>query len=140
MADSKHNILLWITSAFMGLYGVGLLVFPGQLNELFGGVTNDSVIIGSRFMGAAVIGLAVLALMARNLTDVESRRTVDATFFAALGLTTLVDLWNIYEFGTTTAVFSWTNVAVELLFTMAFAYYLFGPDMRPAASGARPMR
>lgn len=124
------------------IYGIAMLVVPAQLNALYGGTTNDSVITLSRLFGAVSLGFTVLAIMGRNLAGADARRAVDAAFMTAWALLAGAMVWNVFTIPTpadalTTSIV-WGSIALYAAFAIAFGYYAFREDARAVLPRARP--
>lgn len=141
MTEPLRKVILWASFAVTAAFGLAQLVVPEQLNELYGGETTDSLVGLSRLFGAVTLAFPVLALMALRVEDVAARRAIDATFLAGWALIALVTVWNYYAIpaaGDVDALLYWGTTALYVVLAAAFAYELFGPDMRGAPSRARP--
>ena len=107
-----------LTSILSGLVG---LFAPGQMGLLFGLTLDDVAVAEVRLLGAAYLGYAAIAWLARGVTD---RKAVSAI---ALGSAAS---WAISAVVTVTAMVSglvgwqgWLLVAVEVAFAAAWTSF-----------------
>ncbi len=115
--------LLVVSAVIATIFGVGLVVATGPLLSIYG-ITLDKpgTVVGQLF-GAVLIGFAVLNWFARDVTDPAGRNAVvlgnlagDAVGFVVILLGQLAGVGN---------TLGWSNVAIYLLLTLAFAYVRF---------------
>lgn len=63
-----------------------------------------------------------------------------STFLAGYAFITAASLWNIASYGTNGAdLVVWSSIGLYLVIAAAFAWLLFGRDMRAPQERARPM-
>jgi hypothetical protein len=89
------------------------------------GVTAEPVgLIMTRLGGALEIGLGVILWFARNSGSNEARRAVVIGGFVTYGLLFIIML--LSQLSGVLNVYGWLNVALYLLLTLGFVYFLFG--------------
>ena len=108
---------LLITKAIVCLiFGLFLLVAPGVLFGVLGGVLNAAGRFAAREYGAAMIGTLLLTYLARNVAASDSRQAilVDLLVYDAIGviITVIAILSGVLN------ALGWGIVAVYLLFAL----------------------
>jgi hypothetical protein len=114
--------LLVVSAAIAAIFGVALVVLTGPLLAIYGMTVDKTGTVIAQLFGSLLIAFAVLNWFARNVTDPEARRAVvlgnltgDAVGFVVILLGQLAGIAN--QLG-------WSNVAIYLLLTLAWAYVL----------------
>jgi hypothetical protein len=116
--------LLIISAIIIFISGVGTVLAPELMFDMWG-VTADPVgLIMTRLGGALEIGLGVILWFARNSGSNEARRAIVVGGFVTYSL--LFILMLISQLSGVLNVYGWLNVALYLLLTLGFAYFLFG--------------
>lgn len=134
-----RNTVLWLSALLTTGFGLALLFAPASLSELYGAPSTDGTVMLSRIFGAVTLGFTVLAVLGRGVESANGRRAVDATFLTGYALIALTNVWNVWQFGTAdAALVVWSTIAAYVLFAIAFAYFLFGEDMRTTVGRPRP--
>lgn len=141
MASMLRNTVLWLSAIVTTGFGLTLLIAPAALQQAYGNAnTTDNLTVLSRVFGAVTLAFSVLAIGATRIHDVRALRVVDATLLTGYAFIALVNVWNVYQFGTNGAdAMLWTTIVGYVLFALAFAYLLFGEDMRAETPIARPI-
>jgi hypothetical protein len=71
-----------IVTAFLGVtFGLGFLLIPAQVMEMYGVGSNKVVLYMNRMFGAAIIGLGGMSWMARGLPASKALRAVVLALF-----------------------------------------------------------
>lgn len=119
----KLKNLLVVAAVIAALFGVGLVVVTGPLLAIYGITLDKTGTVVAQLLGAALIGFAVLDWLARDVTDPQARQAVvlgnlagEVVGFVVILLGQLAGVAN---------TLGWTNVAIYLLLTLAFAYVQF---------------
>jgi uncharacterized membrane protein YfcA len=119
----KLSNLLVVAAVIGAVFGVGFVVASGPLLAIYGITLDKAGTLVAQLFGAALISLAVLNWLARNVTDPEARRAVvlanlagDVVGFVVILLGQLAGV--AYALG-------WSNVAIYLLLALGFAYVQF---------------
>jgi drug/metabolite transporter (DMT)-like permease len=106
------------------MFGIGFVVFPGFLGELFGMSLNESAELMARLFGTAFIFGSVALWLGRNAS--KSEQALDAIVvgvvvsnvigFVVTLMASISGVWN---------ALGWLPVGLYLVFGIAFAYFLF---------------
>ena len=119
----KLSNLLVVAAVIAAFFGIGLILVPGPLLAIYGMTVDKTGTVIAQLFGSLLVGFAVLNWFARTVTDPEARRAVvlgnlagDAVGFVVIVLGQLSGVAN---------ALGWSNVAIYLLLTVAFAYVQF---------------
>jgi uncharacterized membrane protein len=116
------RILLIIKAIVCLVFGVTLLLGPGILLGVLGGVLNESGTFTAREYGAAMIGTLLLTWFAKDVKAADARGAIllDLLVYDAIGLvvTFLVVLSGVLN------ALGWAIVFVYLFFTVGSAFVL----------------
>ena len=103
--------------------GVGFVVASGPLLAIYGITLDKAGTLVAQLFGAALISLATVNWLARNVTDAGARQAVvlgnlagDIVGFVVILLGQLAGISN---------ALGWSNVAIYLLLALGFAYVQF---------------
>ena len=136
----KYNHLLTAFSAIALADGLMALFAPGAfVNVLWPRRFGPEVYFFIHGWGACLIGFSVMAWVARNLADANSRRLCALGLFVYHLIATGVFLVDGLSNGWTPL--SMTTMVLLALFTIAFGYFRFGNPalvLLPATAEARP--
>lgn len=137
--SNTRNGFLWASAIATAAFGLSLLLIPAMMAEQYGVVATDVSNALARTFGGVTLAFSVLAIMGLRVKDADGRRAIDSTIFSGWLLVGLATLYNIYVVETqpTNAVV-WGSLATYLVFTAAFAYFLFAEDMRVTTATGRP--
>lgn len=119
----KFSAFMVIYAVVSAAFGLGFVFMPGQILPIYGMEPNTALKLVGQFLGAALVSLALLTWLVRNLSASETRRAVVLAllvgetigFFLAL----IGQINGIFNF------LGWSVVAVYLLFTLGLAYFQF---------------
>ena len=113
----KPNLLLTISSIYVTLTGLGMLLMPQVL--IFSGSTGTptSVFFALRSYGGVLLGLAVINWMARNTEASKSRDGIFLGNAVAYTIATIVFLIDVTGSG---VAMVWSYVIISALFAIAF--------------------
>lgn len=103
--------------------GVGTVIAPELMFDMWGMTADPAGLILTRLGGALEIGLGVILWFARNSGPNEARRAIVIGGFVTYGLMFIVMLISQLSGGVN--ISGWLNVALYLLLTLGFAYFLF---------------
>lgn len=113
-----------IITAILGLvFGLGYLLMPSTLLDIYGIDSNPSTLLAARFFGGSVVGWGVLAWFARGTAESAARSAITlslfVTFFIGLVLTLMGVVSGVFN------VYGWLTAALFLIFALAHGYYRF---------------
>ena len=116
----KFKPFMLVYAIVSALFGLGFIFLPGMLLSLYGFETGASVQLIAQLFGAALVSLALLAWLARDLQAPEARRIIVMALLAgeALGLILAV----LGQMRGVMNVLGWAVVLVYLLFTLSLGY------------------
>ena len=94
----KPKILLTLASIYLGLLGLGLLLFPRQVGiEAVPADASPALIAYVRLFGGPCLGIAVLNWMTRNDEPSPSRNAVIVGNLVGFGCVALNDVWGVFS-------------------------------------------
>jgi hypothetical protein len=126
MAQNPFFIVVAVISA---LFGLGFVFVPDAIFSAYGVAASDGARLAARFFGSALIGLAIVYAMARELKSSDALRGL---LWGGLAIN-VIDL-GLALAATTGSVMNamgWASVALHAAMLAGFAYLIFG---RPAAA------
>ena len=127
----KLRVLFIITAIVAIVFGVVFVIIPTQLYSLYGIESGAGLNYMGQLFGAALIGFGLIAWLARNAADSDSRRAIILAFFISDGVGFVIAL--IGQLNEVLGSLGWLTVAIYLLFTIGFGYFQFS---RPSSSEA----
>ena len=104
-------------------FGLGFVFMPGQILPMYGVEPNAVLNLVGQFLGAALVSLALLTWLVRNLNASETRRAIILALL--VGETIGFVLALIGQLNGIFNVMGWSVVAVYLLFDLGLAYFQF---------------
>jgi hypothetical protein len=113
----------FVISALIGIIlGLGFFFTPDTVMSTFGVSASEAHQHTARNFGSAVIGLAVISWMARDVEDSIARRAIVLGLFmyfvfASISITSFQLQGSVNTSG-------WLFVALHILLTLAFGYYV----------------
>jgi hypothetical protein len=118
----KIKILLTVTAILSLINGLFYLFAPELSLELLGGETNAFGILNTRYFGAAALGMAAMAWLARDISSWKLQRVISIGFFITLTATSVAGFA-----GTRAGVSSplgWAQIGADSLLSIAFLLIL----------------
>ena len=110
------------------VFGLGFLFMPRPMLTLYGVPTDPTVVLISRFFGAALVQLGLVLYLIRDVGDPRTQRGVVIGSFigsvAGLVVALTGQFWGLVN------QFGWSSVAIYGLLTLGYGSYVFG---RPPA-------
>jgi hypothetical protein len=125
----KLSNLLGINAVIAFVYGISYQIAPTTILSLYGVTYGPGEIFLSRLFGAALIGIALLMWLARNISDSETQRAIILSMLVYDIIGVIVTV-NATVSGVMNAV-GWTAVAVFSFLALGYAYFQF---MKPSDS------
>lgn len=124
MQQSPFFVVVAIISA---VFGLGFLLIPDQLAIWYGAASNDLTSMMGRFFGSALIAVAIIVFMAR---DLSASPALTGVLWGGLVLSVIDALLTLWSTGTGILnALGWVTLVIDVLLAAGFAYLLF---VRPA--------
>ena len=119
----KLSTLLLVMALAETVFGLGFLLAPGAMMELFGVSGSPMLFFMTRMFGAAIISLAILFWMSRTVAEAGVRQAVVITGFVYNLLATVL-IGGAVTSGLIKSS-AWATVGLHFLLTVGFAYFAF---------------
>jgi hypothetical protein len=115
---------LFIFNAFATIiFGIGSVLMPQTLVSLFGSTLNPAGVLMMQYGGVWLIGLGLLAWLARNASDSEARKAVILAFMVCYGVAFVVAL--LAQLNAVLNAFGWGTVGLNLVLALGYGYFQF---------------
>jgi hypothetical protein len=115
---------LFIFNAFATIiFGIGSVLMPQTLVTLFGSTLNPAGVLMMQYGGVWLIGLGLLAWLARNASDSEARKAVILAFMVCYGVAFVVAL--LAQLNAVLNAFGWGTVGLNLILALGYGYFQF---------------
>jgi len=125
----RLSTLLLIGGVLALVFGLGFLLVPRPMLTLYGLPTDPSIVMMSRFFGAALVQLGLVLYLIRDVGDLRAQRGVVIGSFigsvAGLVVALTGQFWGLVN------QLGWSTVAIYALLTLGYGSIMFG---RPAAT------
>jgi len=119
----KFSTFMLIYAVVSAVFGLGFVLMPGQLLPIYGVEPDAALRLIGQFFGAAILSLAILSWLARNLSDSEARRAIVLALLVGETLGFIMAL--IGQLNGILNVLGWSVVVVYLVFALELAYFQF---------------
>jgi hypothetical protein len=119
----KFSTFMVIYAVVSAVFGLGFVLMPGQLLPIYGVDPGAALRLIGQFFGAALLSLAILSWLVRNLSDSEIRRAIVLALLVGEAIGFVMAL--IGQLNGIFNVLGWSVVAVYLLFALGLAYFQF---------------
>ena len=119
----KFSTFMVIYALVSAVFGLGFVLMPGQILLIYGVEPDAALRLIGQFFGAALLSLAILAWLVKNLSDSEARRAIILALFVGEAIGFIFAL--IGQFNGILNVLGWSVVVVYLIFTLGLAYFQF---------------
>jgi hypothetical protein len=124
---------LFIATSVLGLvFGLGFLLVPHLLIGLFGTTVNDGGEVSARLYGKALLALATIAWLGRDLRG-DGARAIAGGALVNFVLAAVISVWS-FAAGITNAL-ALVNAAAFAVLAFAFALLLFRRSDAGAGTG-----
>jgi hypothetical protein len=121
--------LLLLAGVIALAFGLGFLLAPRWMLGLYGVQSEPTIVLISRFFGAALVQLGMVLYLIRDVGDLRTQRGVVIGSFlgsvAGLVVALTGQFWGVVN------QFGWSTVAIYGLLTLGYGSFMFG---RPAAT------
>ncbi len=116
----KLRVMFTIVSVVAILYGLGALLVPTAMMQLYGFGTDPATVVVGRFFGVEMLAVGLIDWFVRDFTGASALPIIRGNLVAdAVGV--IVSIVAVLD-GTMNAM-GWSAVAIYLLFTLGFAYF-----------------
>ena len=116
--------LLLIAGVIALVFGLGFLLVPRPMLALYGVATDPTVVLMSRFFGAALVQLGLVLYLIRDVGDPRTQRGVVIGSFigsvAGLVVALTGQFWDLVN------QLDWSTVAIYALLTFGYGAIMFG--------------
>jgi uncharacterized membrane protein len=119
----KFSTFMVIYAVVSAVFGLGFVLMPGQLLPIYGVEPDAALRLIGHFFGAALLSLAILSWLARNLSNSEARRAIVLALFVGETLGFIMAL--IGQLNGILNALGWSVVVVYLVFALGLAYFQF---------------
>ena len=121
----KLNTVFVVFAVVYIIFGLGFLLAPEMLLGGYSATGPSAGEVGlARLLGAFHLGYAVLAWLARSITETSARRKIVVSVLVLSIVNLLVFLKATLIDGRTTAA-DWFNVILVAVFAVGFGYFYF---------------
>ena len=122
----KIKSMMSIKAIVVIFFGLGFLFITQTTMTLYGMTINSGGIAASRLLGQMYIVIALVLWFCRNTSEASTKKAfaISITFGDAIG--TVVSLMAVLSGAMN--FLGWSAVAIYLLFTIGFGYFLLKPE------------
>jgi hypothetical protein len=116
------RIFFTLSAIIIFLTGVGSIVSPQMMFDMWGTASNQAGLIITQLSGALEVGLALILWLSRNEGPSYALKAILIGGFTTYTLFFIIMLFNLSsELG----VAVWANIALYLLLAFGFGYFAF---------------
>jgi hypothetical protein len=120
--------MLLVNTVVAAVFGLALVLVPGTVIATYGVTVDAGILYMGQVYGAALVGIAVLCWFAKGAPVSEAGTAIFRALFVfnvvALVVSVVAQLNHVMN------AVGWSAVAIYLLFTLGWAYFLWA---KPAA-------
>lgn len=109
------------------LFGIGSVLAPNMLVNLFGSILNPAGTLMMQYSGAWLIGIGLLAWFARNSADSDVRKGIVLAFLICYSIAFIVAL--LAQLNNVLNAFGWGTVALNLVLALGYGYFQFAKSI-----------
>lgn len=121
----KLNTLFVAWAVVGAIFGLGFFLLPATVMAQYGpGTPSTNEIDLGRLLGASYLGYAILAWVARSITEADARRKIVLVNLVLTVLSLALFLKTTLIDGASTGP-NWFNVVLMALFVIGFGYFYF---------------
>jgi len=125
----SSKLYLTIAAVLAILYGIGFVLIPAKMGELYGVQPEPHAILNVQYFGSALLAWGVILWFARDL-DWAAVRGVLIGSVVGDAVGGLLSVWGISQ-GLVNA-FGWTSVVIYVLLLLGGLYFLSTGSRKPA--------
>ena len=119
----NRSTFMVVAAAVGGVTGLAALLAPAQLASLFGVTLDDAGLAQERLLGGAYLGISTIVWFARDVRDAAAQGAVALGNVVSWALSLVVTVAGLVA--GLAGQQSWLLVALEVVFTAAWAYFAF---------------
>lgn len=105
------------------VFGIPFALAPGATMSLYGYSLDPVGTLMSRYLGATLIGIGLVCLLTRGVTDSRALQGVTLALFIGDTIGFIVAL--LGQFGPAAVPLAWINVVIWLLLALGLGYFRF---------------
>lgn len=105
------------------IFGIGSVLAPDTLMNLFGSTLNPAGALMMQYGGVWLIGIGLLAWFARNSVNSDARRAIVLAFVICYSIAFIVAL--LGQLNNVLNAFGWGTVALNLVLALGYGYFQF---------------
>jgi hypothetical protein len=125
----KLKALMIVNTVIAAVYGIAFVVIPGRLVSLYGVTADAPLRYVGQFLGAALVGFAVVSWLARNAPDSPTRQAIVFGLGTGCAIGCVIAL--LGQLGGVVNALGWSTVVIYFLLAVAFGYFaLRRPGLR----------
>ena len=124
------KLYLTISAIIAVLFGIGFILIPARMGELYGVIQNGTSILNIRFFGSALLSIAVISWLARDFRDWDAVRAVLIGSVVGDVFGGLVNLWGTFR-GVMNGL-AWSTTILYVLLLLGALYCLYTGSRKPA--------
>jgi hypothetical protein len=121
----SYRMLLAITALVALIFGLGLIIEPARLFALYNLEINTGGVFASQMAGAAVLSVAALDWLGREVADPTGRQTIAVANLVGSAAGFWVSLLGRLSGAAGSSQLGWSTLLVFMLISSSFAYLLF---------------
>jgi hypothetical protein len=124
----KLKTVLIFNAIATTIFGIGSVLAPQTLVNLFGSTLNPAGALMMQYGGTWLIGIGLLAWFARNAADSDARQAIVLAFLICYCIAFIVAL--LAQLDNVLNAFGWGTVALNLVLAMGYGYFQFANPER----------
>jgi uncharacterized membrane protein YfcA len=124
------KLYLTISAIIAVLFGIGFILIPERMGELYGVIQNGASILNIRFFGAALLSIGVISWLARDFRDWDAVRAVLIGSVVGDVFGGLVNIWGTFR-GLMNGL-AWSTTILYVLLLLGALYCLYIGSQKPA--------
>jgi hypothetical protein len=126
------KMFLSIAAVVATLYGIGFLLVPDTLFQVYGVASSPGALLGFRYFGVGLLSVGLILWFVRGSHEWSTLRGVLLGLIIANVVGVIVSAW-----GTMTGLMNamgWTGVAIYLILLLGYAYIIKAGPRQSSAS------
>ena len=119
----KLKTLFIINAIVAGLFGLAFVIMPAGMMTQYGVTITDGGAVICRLFGAALLGFAIISLMARDAHPSKARKAIVTGFFLGDIVGCVIAIFA--QVSGAINVLGWSTVAIYALLAIGFGVFVF---------------